>query len=52
MKTSLFWVRIYNLPLMVRNYYIGEVIGKSLGVVEEVDLDLEEVEWGVYAGKN
>lgn len=44
-KASL-WMRDYDLSLMARNEYIGEIVGASLGSVEEVDLEHVEVEWG------
>lgn len=33
---------------MARNDYIGELVGASLGHVEEVDIEYEEVEWGEF----
>lgn len=48
MKIAPFWVRVHDLPLMAHNTYVGEEIGKSMGVVEEVDLEPNEVEWGEY----
>lgn len=45
-KEASFWVRIHDLPLMARNKIIGEIVGKSVGNVDEVDLEVGEVEWG------
>lgn len=39
LEEALLWVRIHNLPLVARNEYMGNVIGNSLGRVEEVDLE-------------
>lgn len=33
---------------MVRNEYIRKIIGNSLSRVEEVDLEIEEIEWDEY----
>lgn len=46
-KTS-FWVRIHNLPLMAHDQEIGELVGNSIEKSEEVDLEVEEVEWGEF----
>lgn len=46
-KTS-FWVGIHNLPLMARDQEIGELVGNSIEKLEEVDLEVEEVEWGEF----
>lgn len=43
-----FWVRIHDLPLMARNELIGREIGKTLGSIEEVDLDVGKYEWGEF----
>lgn len=45
-----FWIRIHDLPLMAHNEYVGRLIGNSIGVTEEVDLDAGEFEWGEYMG--
>lgn len=42
-KEASFWVRVYDLPLMARNEYIGHVNGGAMGRVEEMDLDDGEV---------
>lgn len=33
---------------MARNGYVGNLVGSMLGEVLEVDLEMEEVEWGDY----
>lgn len=44
MKDATFWVCIHDLPLMARNEYIGNLIGASLGKVEETNLLHGDVE--------
>lgn len=44
MTKAFFWVRVHNLPLMARSEFIGNVVGKSLGKLEEIELDHGEVE--------
>lgn len=34
-----FWVRLHDLPLMAHNEYVEGLVGNSIGVVEEIDLD-------------
>lgn len=41
-------IRIYDLPLMARNVYVGNLICGALGEVFEVDLDRGEMQWGEY----
>lgn len=41
-------MRAHDLALMARNIYIGKENGKSLQVVEEVDLEPKEIEWVEY----
>ncbi|KAF5469007.1 hypothetical protein F2P56_013112 [Juglans regia] len=43
-----FWVRIYDLPLMARNSYVGKLIGSLIGEFLEVDLAKGEFEWGEF----
>lgn len=45
---ALFWVRLHDLPLIARNEYIGNLIGRKIGRVEEVDLEKGEMAWGEY----
>lgn len=33
---------------MAQSKYIGRIVGMSLGQVEEVDVNYEEVEWGEF----
>lgn len=47
-KEAYFCVRVYDLPLMARNEFIGHIVGASLGRVENVDLDAREIEWGEF----
>lgn len=47
-KETSFWVRILNLPLMARNERVGELVGATMGVFEEVDLKQGEIKWGEY----
>lgn len=48
MNESSFWVRIFDLPLIACNAYVGNLVGEALGGVEEVDIEYGEVEWGEY----
>lgn len=34
-----FWVRVYDLPMIARNEYMGRAIGNSLGQTKIVDLE-------------
>lgn len=43
-----FWIRIHDLPFMVRNEYIGRLIGSSLGRLVEVDIEEGVVIWSKY----
>lgn len=33
---------------MAQNEFIGEMVGNSLGKLEEVDLKAREIEWGEF----
>lgn len=48
LKEDALWVRIYDLLLMVRNIYIGELIVNTLGCFEEVDLEPDKYDWDEY----
>jgi hypothetical protein len=43
-----FWVRMYNLPLACMSKDTGKKIGSSVGVVEDVDVQDNELGWGEY----
>lgn len=43
-----FWVCVHDLSLMACNEYIGRLVGNSIGVEKEIDLDKGEIEWRVY----
>lgn len=43
-----FWIRVYDLPLMARNEYVGKLIEEALGKMEEINLVYGEFEWGKY----
>lgn len=43
-----FWVRMYNLPLACMRKEVGQKIGESVGIVEEVDILDEEAGWGTF----
>jgi hypothetical protein len=47
-EKAAFWVMMYNLPLACMGIVIGMQIGSSLGWVEEVDVNDENVGWGEY----
>lgn len=46
--TAAFWVRMYNLPLACTSTDIGFRIGSSVGVVEDVDVVDDGVDWGEF----
>lgn len=48
MKEALFWVRIHDLPVMVRNANVGRTVGSALGRVIEVDLENDDLAEGEY----
>jgi hypothetical protein len=43
-----FWLRMYNLPLACMSKEIGQKIGASVGVVEDVDVLDGEAGWGEF----
>ncbi|XP_022841874.1 uncharacterized protein LOC111365549 [Olea europaea var. sylvestris] len=43
-----FWVRIHDLHVMVRNWKMGDFIGRQLGKVIEVDIDKIEIARGEF----
>ncbi|XP_059436749.1 uncharacterized protein LOC132169801 [Corylus avellana] len=43
-----FWVRMINLPLACMCKEVGFQIGASVGSVEEVDTDEQDIGWGEY----
>lgn len=45
---ALFWVCIYDLALIAKNENIGNLIGKTIERVEEVDIDKGEMAWGLH----
>lgn len=46
-KTT-FWVRMLNLPLACMRKDVGTLIGSTMGLVEEVDTDIDGVGWGEF----
>lgn len=47
-ETTTFWVRVYNLPLACMGKEVGSKLGGTVGVLEEVDIDVNGVGWGKY----
>jgi hypothetical protein len=43
-----FWVRMTNLPLACMSREVGFKLGASVGKVEEVDTDKDEIGWGEF----
>lgn len=41
MNEASFWIRVFDLPSMAWNEYVGNLVGQALGRVEEVDIDYE-----------
>lgn len=48
MNEASFWIRVFDLPLMAQNEYIGNLVGEAIGKVEEVDINYKDVEWREY----
>lgn len=48
MNEASFWIRVFDLPLMAQNEYIGNLVGEAIGRVEEVDINYRDVEWREY----
>jgi hypothetical protein len=44
--TSPFWIQIHDMPPICMTKAIGSKIGESLGIMEEVDIEGDKVEWG------
>lgn len=42
------WIQLHNLPLAGMNRLSGERIGSSIGRVEEVDVEDDDIGWGSY----
>jgi hypothetical protein len=47
-EKAAFWVLMFNLPLLCMSETMGAQIGKSVGVVEEVETDEDEIGWEEY----
>lgn len=45
---AVLWVQFHNLPLFGMLRECGERLGSSLGVVEEVEVDEDDVGWGRF----
>jgi hypothetical protein len=43
--TSPFWIQVHDMPLICMTKAIGSKIGEFLGILEEVDIEGEGVEW-------
>ncbi|XWS61009.1 hypothetical protein CRYUN_Cryun07bG0088500 [Craigia yunnanensis] len=43
-----FWVQIHGLPLGLMTEKIRTILGESIGDVEEVDIEGEQMAWGCY----
>jgi hypothetical protein len=43
-----FWVQLHGIPLYYMTKQIGDSIGGSIGIVEEVDVPRSGVSWGSY----
>ena len=48
MEWCTFKVQIHGLPLDMMNEKIGAVLGKSIGDMEEVESNDEQMSWGCY----
>lgn len=47
-EKAAFWVRMFNLPLACMGTAVGHQIGSTMGVVEEVETDMDGIGWGSY----
>ncbi|XP_042958115.1 uncharacterized protein LOC122293643 [Carya illinoinensis] len=47
-STATFWIRLYDLLLGAMNEKVVSKIGNSIGVVEEIDVEKDEVAWGEF----
>jgi hypothetical protein len=47
-EKAIFWVQMFNLLLACMSKEVGFQIGTTMGVAEEVDTDVDGVEWGKY----
>jgi hypothetical protein len=45
-SNALFWVQLHDMPLTCMNREVGMRIGRSLGVVEDIDVTGDGVGWG------
>jgi hypothetical protein len=45
---AVFWVRMFNLPLVCMSKEVGLNIGSSIGVVKDVDVVDDGVGWGEF----
>lgn len=41
-----FWLQLHNMPLGGMNRWVGMKLGSSVGLVEMVDVDEEDIGWG------
>lgn len=48
MHEASFWVRIIDLPLMARNHYVRNLVGSVIAIVKEINLEVDELEWGEF----
>ncbi len=45
---ALFWVQIYDLPIMAMTREVGKAIGETMGTVEEVEAEADGTAWGRF----
>lgn len=43
-----FWVQLFNLPIPYMNQQYGQQIGESLGKVMDVDVEVDDIGWGLF----
>lgn len=43
-----FWVQLFNLPILYMNQQYGQQIGESLGKVMDVDVEVDDIGWGLF----
>lgn len=42
------WVQAHDLPLRMMNQTYEELLGQLIGEVEDIDVDKDGLEWGLF----
>lgn len=46
--TETFWIQLHNLFIMCMNRLYGNLLGKTISKVREVDVELDNIDWGQF----